>query len=209
MRTKNRAKAWARVHWIVFKLKIIAEMCLEGAKLLCIHLSLLFRRNETRSRCFEYMCVVPRSTIMAKVFAWFCTLPQHCKEFCTFVAFDNMRTNAKLFHSIPCHAVRFDWNLVFCSDVGITEYSHGGEDDMMLMYYNTEADSYQPDEDVKVKMSFVLNELKSVVESGRKPERGNAYQKFGHVIDSSWQSQQLQHQQPTKPSKKQTSSRRK
>lgn len=94
-----------------------------------------------------------------------------------------------------------------CSDVGITEYSHGGEDDMMLMYYNTEADSYQPDEDVKVKMSFVLNELKSVVESGRKPERGNAYQKFGHVIDSSWQSQQ--HQQPTKSSKKQTSGRRK
>lgn len=61
---------------------------------------------------------------------------------------------------------------------------------MMLMYYNTEADSYQPDEDVKVKMSYVLNELKSVVQSGgHKNERGNAYQKFGHVIDSSWQHQ--------------------
>lgn len=61
---------------------------------------------------------------------------------------------------------------------------------MMLMYYNTEADSYQPDEDVKVKMSFVLSELKSVVESGRRPDRGNAYQKFAHVIDSSWQQSQ-------------------
>lgn len=61
---------------------------------------------------------------------------------------------------------------------------------MMLMYYNTEADSYQPDEDVKVKMSHVLSELKSLVQSGgRKNERGNAYQKFGHAIDSSWQHQ--------------------
>lgn len=78
---------------------------------------------------------------------------------------------------------------------------------MMLMYYNTEADSYQPDEDVKVKMSFVLNELKSVVQSGNRPERGgDAYQKFGHVIDSSWQSQQ---QQSTKPIKKQAAGRRK
>lgn len=91
-----------------------------------------------------------------------------------------------------------------CSNVGITEYNQGGEDDMMLMYYNTEADSYQPDEDVKVKMSFVLNELKSVVQSGQKPERGNAYQKFAHVIDSSWQHQPPQ---PTKP--EQSSSRRK
>lgn len=65
---------------------------------------------------------------------------------------------------------------------------------MMLMYYNTEADSFQPDEDVKVKMSFVLNELKSLVQSGQKNERGNAYQKFAHVIDSSWQQPQ-----PPKP----------
>lgn len=91
-----------------------------------------------------------------------------------------------------------------CSNVGITEYNQGGEDDMMLMYYNTEADSYQPDEDVKVKMSFVLSELKSFVQSGRKPERGNAYQKFAHVIDSSWQ-----HQQPQPTKSEQSSSRRK
>lgn len=82
---------------------------------------------------------------------------------------------------------------------------------MMLMYYNTEADSYQPDEDVKVKMSFVLSELKSFVESGRNPERGNAYQKFAHVIDSSWQQSQPTPTQSQSHSKKaeQSSSRRK
>lgn len=64
---------------------------------------------------------------------------------------------------------------------------------MMLMYYNTEADKYQPDEDVKVKMSFVLSELKSLVQSGgQNNERGNAYQKFGHIVDSSWQHQPQQ-----------------
>lgn len=80
---------------------------------------------------------------------------------------------------------------------------------MMLMYYNTEADSYQPDEDVKVKMSFVLSELKSVVESGRKPERGNAYQKFAHVIDSSWQQNQPTPAQSQSKKAEQSSSRRK
>lgn len=80
---------------------------------------------------------------------------------------------------------------------------------MMLMYYNTEADSYQPDEDVKVKMSFVLSELKSVVESGRKPERGNAYQKFAHVIDSSWQQNQATPAQSQSKKAEQSSSRRK
>lgn len=77
---------------------------------------------------------------------------------------------------------------------------------MMLMYYNTEADKYQPDEDVKVKMSFVLSELKSLCQSGgRKNERGNAYQKFGHVIDSSWQHQP----QPQPREKPEVSTRRK
>lgn len=95
------------------------------------------------------------------------------------------------------------------SNVGITEYNQGGEDDMMLMYYNTEADSYQPDEDVKVKMSFVLSELKSFVESGRKPERGNAYQKFAHVIDSSWQQNQPPSTQSQSKKAEQSSSRRK
>lgn len=80
---------------------------------------------------------------------------------------------------------------------------------MMLMYYNTEADSYQPDEDVKVKMSFVLSELKSFVESGRKPERGNAYQKFAHVIDSSWQQNQPTAAQSQPKKAEQSSSRRK
>lgn len=79
---------------------------------------------------------------------------------------------------------------------------------MMLMYYNTEADKYQPDEDVKVKMSFVLSELKSLVQSGgRKNERGNAYQKFGHVIDSSWQHQPQPQPQPRE--KPEVSTRRK
>lgn len=78
---------------------------------------------------------------------------------------------------------------------------------MMLMYYNTEADKYQPDEDVKVKMSFVLSELKSLCQSGQKTERGggSAYQKFGHVIDSSWQHQP----QPQPREKPEVSTRRK
>lgn len=89
------------------------------------------------------------------------------------------------------------------SDVGITEYNQGGEEDMMIMYYNNEADSYQPDDDVKKKMSVVLSELKKVVQPkvidadttiGAKVNRGNVYQKFGQVIDSSWQSQQQQPQ---------------
>lgn len=80
---------------------------------------------------------------------------------------------------------------------------------MMLMYYNTEADSYQPDEEVKVKMSFVLDELKSFVESGKKPERGNAYQKFAHVIDSSWQQTQPIKTQLQPKKTEQSSSRRK
>lgn len=97
-----------------------------------------------------------------------------------------------------------------CSNVGITEYNQGGDDDMMLMYYNTEADSYQPDEDVKVKMSYVLNELKSVVQSsGQKNERGNAYQKFGHVIDSSWQHQAKPQPMPREKLPEQSSTRRK
>lgn len=80
---------------------------------------------------------------------------------------------------------------------------------MMLMYYNTEADSYQPDEDVKVKMSHVLSELKSLVQSGeRQNERGNAYQKFGQVIDSSWQHHQPQPPQPMPREKPQQSSTR-
>ncbi|XP_031616622.1 uncharacterized protein LOC116336710 isoform X3 [Contarinia nasturtii] len=86
-------------------------------------------------------------------------------------------------------------------NVGITEYNQGGDDDMMLMYYNTEADKYQPDEEVKVKMSFVLSELKLLVQSGEhKNDRGNAYQNFGRVIDSSWQ-----HQPQTKPQIKEKS----
>lgn len=91
-----------------------------------------------------------------------------------------------------------------CSNASITEYNQGGEDDMMLMYYNSEADSYQPDEDVKVKMSIVLDELKSVVQSGKNPDRGSAYHKFAHVIDSSWKQQQ-----PRPAKSEQNSSRRK
>lgn len=74
---------------------------------------------------------------------------------------------------------------------------------MMLMYYNSEADSYQPDADVKVKMSFVLDELKTVVQSGKKPDRDSAYQKFAHVIDSSWKQPQPQPQQRSTKSQRQ------
>lgn len=86
-------------------------------------------------------------------------------------------------------------------DGPITKYEEEDEEDMMIMYYNSEADTYQPDDDVREKMSIVLQELKSVVQS--KPElvrdasaskppnynnvkkHGNAYEKFTHVTDIS------------------------
>lgn len=83
--------------------------------------------------------------------------------------------------------------------VGIMQYEQGGDEDMMIMYYNNDADSYQPDDDVKQKMSVVLTELKSVVETKSMESEapkgrgvGNAYEKFAQVIDSSWQQPQLQ-----------------
>lgn len=89
--------------------------------------------------------------------------------------------------------------------MGITQYDQGDDDDMMIMYYNNEADSYQPDDDVKQKMSVVLSELKSVVQTkqdipmaSNSKKRGNAYEKFAHVTDVSWQ------QQPQQPMLKPT-----
>lgn len=75
------------------------------------------------------------------------------------------------------------------------------EDDEYTML--NERKSYQPDEDVKEKMSFVLNELKNVVklqpeikvnnvrrrsdaEKGQ-AKKSNVYEKFSHASDISWQ----------------------
>lgn len=84
-------------------------------------------------------------------------------------------------------------------DGPITKYEEDDEEDMMIMYYNSEADTYQPDDDVREKMSIVLQELKTVVQSNSQPQRGpihakplnnnngkrqeNAYEKFTHVTD--------------------------
>lgn len=93
-------------------------------------------------------------------------------------------------------------------DGPITKYEEEDEEDMMIMYYNSEADTYQPDDAVREKMSMVLQELKSVVQpqsiSALPPVRSslnnnnanakrqeNAYDKFAHVTDKS-----LGHPQP-------------
>lgn len=104
-------------------------------------------------------------------------------------------------------------------DGPISRYDEEDEGDMMIMYYNSEADAYQPDEDVREKMTIVLEELKSVVlsrpdavqkavatnkqqQKSNMKKRGNAYEKFARVTDMSWQ--QPQQPQPVSSYRKPT-----